>query len=80
MTIKKEGKADQILNKLEEHDRKFEEFGGKFDEILSGQDKIMKKLETAREDRVFAKAADDKQNKRLDDLESRMQKVEAHAG
>jgi hypothetical protein len=50
------------------------------DEVLGGLDEVMGELEKVREDRVFAKADDDRQNLRLDGLEGRMQKVEAKVG
>jgi len=87
MAEKKKEKLDLILNKLDEHDRRFDEydrrfdeFSGKFGEILTGLDKIMKELEKAREDRVFAKAKDDEQDRRLGGLEERVEKIEAKAG
>ena len=48
-------------------------------EILDGQDKIIKELETAREDRTLALGKDREQDRRLDNLEERMQAVEAGA-
>lgn len=52
----------------------------RFDEVLTGQDKILKELEKAREDRVFATGKDREQDRRLEDLEGRAQKIEAKAG
>jgi hypothetical protein len=46
-------------------------------DILDGQDKIMKELETARQDRNLALGKDREQDRRLDNLEGRMQTVEA---
>ena len=46
-------------------------------EIITRLDKIVGELEKAREDRVFAKAKDDEQDRRLDGVELRMKKVEA---
>ena len=66
-----------ITGKLEEHDRIFGEFRNKFSDILTGQDKIIKELEIAREDRVLAIGKDREQDRRLDGLENRTQKVEA---
>jgi hypothetical protein len=84
MAEKKSDKLDRILNKLEEHDKKFEEMGGRFDgkfnDVLTGQDKIIKELETAREDRTFAIGKDRDQDRRLDGLEERVQKVEVKVG
>ena len=105
MAEKKKDKSDQILKKLEDHDRKFDlidkkfdvidkrfdmvekklgehdrtfgEFRNKFSDILTGQDKIIKELEIAREDRVLAIGKDREQDRRLDGLENRTQKVEA---
>ena len=106
MAEKKKDKSDQILSKLEEHDRKFEgiakkleehdrrfgelnlkfdrktsdlenKFGQKFNDLLTGQDKIIKELESAREDRVLAIGKDREQDRRLDGLEDRTQKLEA---
>ncbi|MBI5701353.1 hypothetical protein HZC34_05880 [Candidatus Saganbacteria bacterium] len=48
-----------------------------FDKVLTGQDKIIKELEKAREDRVFAFAKDKDQDSRLDNLDSRVKKLEA---
>jgi hypothetical protein len=81
---KKKGKLDKILDKLIEHDQMFEELKQnnirRHDEILGGFDKVMSELEKAREDRIFAKAEDDRQNERLDGLENRVEKVEARVG
>ena len=89
--LEKLGKHDQkfiehdkqfvvITKKLEEHDKRFDtleiKYDKKFNEILSGQDKIIKELEAAREDRVFAFAKDKEQDQRLNNLEDRMQKIE----
>lgn len=49
-------------------------------EILGGLDKISGELEKMREDRVFAQGKDREQDRRLDGLEGRMQKVEAKIG
>ena len=73
MMAEKKERLDQILSKLAEHDRKF-------DEVLTGLDKVMGELEKAREDRVFAKAKDDEQDRRLGGLEERVEKIEAKAG
>jgi chromosome segregation ATPase len=67
---------EAINVRLGEHDRRFDEFGKKFDELLTGQDKIITELEKAREDRVFSIAKDREQDRRLESLEDRMQKVE----
>jgi erythromycin esterase-like protein len=75
--IEHDKKLDVITKKLEEHDQMFGEFRNKFSDILTGQDKIIKELETAREDRVFAIAKDREQDRRLDGLEDRTQKLEA---
>jgi erythromycin esterase-like protein len=75
--IEHDKKLDVITKKLEEHDQMFGEFRNKFSDILTGQDKIIKELETAREDRVFAIAKDKDQDRRLNGLEDRVQKVEA---
>jgi len=48
--------------------------------VVTRLDKIMGELEKAREDRVFAKAEDDRQNLRLDGLEGRMKQVEVKIG
>jgi len=65
------------LGRLDGHDRNFEEIRSKFSDVLNGQDKIMKELEKAREDRIFAVAKDRKQDERLEGLEGRTQKIEA---
>lgn len=84
MVEKKKEKLDQIINKLLEHDRKFEEIESKsakrHDEIIITLDKLMKEKEIAREDRLFAKAKDDEQDQRLVSLEGRMKKVEVKVG
>ena len=80
----KKEKLDQIINKLLEHDRKFEEIESKsakrHDEIIITLDKLMKEKEIAREDRLFAKSKDDEQDQRLVSLEGRIQKVEIKVG
>ncbi|OGB90188.1 hypothetical protein A2625_04315 [candidate division WOR-1 bacterium RIFCSPHIGHO2_01_FULL_53_15] len=80
MAEKKKDKVYQILNKLEEHDKNFDEMRMKFNDVLTGQDKIIKELETAREDRTFAIGKDREQDRRLDGLEERVQKVEVKVG
>lgn len=57
-----------------------EDLDRKFDKVLSGQDRIMKELEKARGDRVLAKGKDDEQDRRLDGLEGRVQKIEVKVG
>ena len=47
-----------------------------FDRILTGQDKIIRELEKAREDRIFAFAKDKEQDSRLDNLDGRVKKLE----
>ncbi|MBN3033879.1 MAG: hypothetical protein JW873_07280 [Candidatus Saganbacteria bacterium] len=54
-----------------------EEIKDKFDRVLTGQDKIMKELEKAREDRVFAVGKDREQDGRLDELDGRVKKLES---
>jgi len=74
---KQKGKLDRILDKLFEHDKKFEEgkceLGSFRNEVLTGLDKVMGELEIAREDRQIAKAKDD-------EIERRQEKVEAKVG
>ena len=51
-----------------------------FDKVLTGQDKIIRELERAREDRIFAFAKDKEQDSRLDTLDGRVKKLEiAHS-
>jgi len=57
-----------------------EDLTDKFDAVLKGQDKIMKELEIAREDRTMAIGKDREQDKRLDGLEQRVRKVEVKVG
>jgi len=45
-------------------------------EIMQSLDTLMKEKETAREDRVFAKAKDDEQDREISSLKSRVKKVE----
>lgn len=79
--IEHDKKFDAITKKLEEHDKRFNEIENKFDkkfsDLLSGQDKIIKELEIAREDRVLAIGKDREQDRRIDSLEDRTQKLEA---
>ena len=49
-------------------------------EIMGGLDRISGDLEKMREDRIFAQGKDREQGGRLDNLEGRMQKVEAKIG
>jgi hypothetical protein len=42
------------------------------DRVVTRLDKIIREQEKAREDRVFAKAKDDKQDQRLDRLEAKV--------
>jgi uncharacterized coiled-coil DUF342 family protein len=90
MAEKKKEKLDQILNKLQEHDLRFDEFDRKFvakedlaslrADVVTRLDKVMGELEKAREDRVLAKAKDDKQDQRIGSLEGRVQKIEVKVG
>lgn len=50
------------------------------DEVLTRLDKIMGELEKAREDRIFAKAKDDEQDKKIDSLDLRVKKIEVKVG
>jgi hypothetical protein len=59
--------------KLEEMDSKI---GRKFDEVLIGQDKIVKVLEIARNDRKLAKKKDDEQDRETNGLKDRVKKIE----
>jgi len=67
-------------NKLLEHDGKFDEMNEKidrkFDLVLTGQDKIIKELEKAREDRTLAIGKDKEQDRRIESLEGKVQKIE----
>ena len=47
-----------------------------FDKLLVGQDKIISELEKAREDRIFAIAKDREQDAKLNNLDSRVSKLE----
>jgi hypothetical protein len=90
MAEKKKEKLDQILNKLQEHDLRFDEFDRKFvakedlaslrADVVTRLDKVIGEQEKAREDRVFAKAKDDEQDQKIGNLEGRVQKVEAKVG
>jgi len=77
-------KFDNIIGKLIKNDEKFDELDNKittkFSDVLGGLDRVMGELETARQERVFAKAEDDRQNLRLNDLEGRAKKVEVKIG
>ena len=42
------------------------------DEIITSLDKIIKELETAREDRIFAIAKDREQDQKIEDLDKRV--------
>jgi len=65
--------TNKDIDKMKEVFVTKDEFQGFRDEMLKGQDKIMGELEKIREDRVFAKAKDD-------ELERRLEKVEAKVG
>ena len=70
-----ENQSLRLLNqdlKFEEMDRKIDR---KFDEVLTGQDKIVKELEIARNDRTIAKKNDDDQDIKLGSLEIRLKTV-----
>jgi hypothetical protein len=49
-------------------------------EVMNGLDKVMDELVKARGDRTFAVGKDREQDRRIDSLESRMEKVEAKVG
>ncbi|PIS29056.1 hypothetical protein COT42_06395 [Candidatus Saganbacteria bacterium CG08_land_8_20_14_0_20_45_16] len=75
-----ENQSLRLLNqdlKFEEMDRKIDR---KFDEVLTGQDKIVKELEIARNDRTIAKKNDDDQDIKLGSLEIRLKTVEEKVG
>lgn len=76
MAEKKKEKLDYVLEKLHEHDSKFEKIDNRFDEVMGGLDKVIGELEKAREDRVFAVAKDREQDRRLDGLDVRVKKLE----
>ena len=48
--------------------------------VVTRLDKVMGELEKTREDRIFAKGKDDEQDRRLDGLEGRVEKVESKVG
>jgi hypothetical protein len=76
-------KLDRILEKLVEHDNKFatkDDLGTLRKDILDSQDIIIKELERAREDRVFALGKDREQDRRLEGLEGRVAKIEVKVG
>ncbi|MFH1683882.1 MAG: hypothetical protein ABIA67_03265 [Candidatus Margulisiibacteriota bacterium] len=72
--------TNKDVDKLKEVFSTKEEAARRHDEIMITLDQLMKEKETAREDRVFAKAKDNKQDQRLDTLEDRVKKVEAKVG
>jgi len=78
------GRFEAIGGKFEAMEGRFEamegRFDGKFNDVLTGQDKIIKELEAAREDRTFAIGKDREQDRRLNGLEERVQKVEVKVG
>ena len=49
-------------------------------EIMDSQDKIIKELESARQDRTLAIGKDREQDRRLDSLEGRVARVEERVG
>lgn len=65
--------TNKDIEKMKEVFETKEEAAGRHNEVITILDKLMKKKETAREDRVFAKAKDD-------ELEKRLEKVEAKVG
>ena len=72
--------TDKDIDKLKEVFATKEELKDQNNKVVTRLDKIMGELEKAREDRIFAKAEDDRQNLRLDGLEGRMKKVEVKIG
>ncbi len=57
-----------------------DDLDAKFKEVLAGQDQIMKELEKARQDRTLALGKDREQDRRLGDLEGKVQRIEEKAG
>ena len=49
-----------------------EDLDNKFKEVLSGQDRIIKELEDARQDRTLAIGKDRDQDRRLDKIEAKV--------
>lgn len=70
---------ERFATKQELND-KFGSLNDKFSEVLAGQDKIIKELETAREDRTLAVGKDRDQDRRLDVVEGRVAKIEQKVG
>lgn len=68
------------LEKLKEVFATKEDFKQYKTEVMNGLDKVMDELVKAREDRTFAVGKDREQDRRIDSLESRMEKVEAKVG
>jgi hypothetical protein len=69
-------KMKQVFVTKEDLDSKLD---NKFKEVLSGQDRIMKELETARQDRTLAVGKDREQDRQIYDLEQLMNRVEEKA-
>ena len=69
--------TNKDVEKLKEVFATKEDLNEKFREVLAGQDRIIKELETARGDRTLGVGKDREQDRRLDGLEKRMTAVEA---
>jgi hypothetical protein len=68
--------VDKIVERMKEVFETKEDAHKKHDEVMQSLDALMKEKETAREDRVFAKAKDDEQDREISDLKNRVKKVE----
>ena len=73
-------KLKEVFATKEELNGKFGELNGKFKEMLDGQDRMIKELERAREDRTLAIGKDREQDRRIGSLEQRVEKVEVKVG
>jgi hypothetical protein len=72
--------TNKDVDKLKEVFATKEELSSFRDEVMGGLDKVMGELGKIREDQTVALGKDREQDRRLDSLEGRMQKVEAKAG
>jgi hypothetical protein len=66
-------KMKEVFVTKEDFDKKLDD---KFKEVLSGQDRIIKELETARQDRILAVGKDRDQDRGIEDLKGRVKRVE----
>jgi len=74
--VVKQSDNNYIINKLKEHDKRFDAVDEQFNDIKTTLDLILKEMEGIREDRIFAIAKDRELDQKIDNLDKRVRILE----